>query len=349
MTTKTYTIAELAKVVGGTLRGDGSATITGVADLREAAGNEAAWVSRESFVDAAQTSRAGVVLAPKGFADTPMPAILCDKIEPAVAALLGAFARPVSRPAPGIHKSAVIDATASIGESPSIGAHVVIEAGVRIGARCVLHGGVFIGRDSILGDDCEIWPNAVIRDGCRVGSRVSIHSCAVIGGDGFGYFFDGKQHVKVPHVGGVILEDDVEIGACTCVDRAKFGNTVVGQGTKIDNQVQIAHNCRVGRYNVFAGQSGISGSVRTGDYCVFGARIVSYDNLSIGNQVQLGAMSVVTKDLPDGLVASGFPAQDLKDDFRERAAVRRLPEYYAKIKELIQRVERLESSAHHSS
>jgi UDP-3-O-[3-hydroxymyristoyl] glucosamine N-acyltransferase len=170
----------------------------------------------------------------------------------------------------------------------------------------------------------------------------------VIGGDGFGYYFNGGSHKRFPHVGGVIIEDDVEIGACTCVDRAKFGNTVIGRGTKIDNQVQVAHNCRLGRHNVLAGQAGLCGSVRTGDYCVLGARAVSFDNLAIGNGVQLAGMSVVTKDLPDGLKAGGFPAQDLQAELRERATMRRLPALHDKIKDLLERVQRLEAAAQRS-
>ncbi len=345
----THTVSKLAEMVGGKLRGDGSAQIAGVADIREASDNEAAWVSRESFAEAVQSSRAGVVLVPKDFPATPMPAILCENIESSVTALLGAFARPVSKPDRGIHPSAIVHASSKIGECPSIGPHVVIDAEARIGARCILHAGVFIGRATVLGDDCEIWPNTVIRDGCTLGSRVIIHSCTVIGGDGFGFYFDGNRHVKIPHIGGVIIEDDVEIGSCSCVDRSKFGNTIIGRGTKIDNHVQVAHNCRLGQHNILAGYTGLSGSVRTGDYCVMGARVTFYDNLSIGSQVQLAGMSVVTKDLPDGLKASGFPAQDLKEDFRERAAVRRLPAYFDKVKELVERVERLEASAHHNA
>ena len=342
----THTISKLAEMVGGQLRGEGSAQIHGVADVREAGKDQAAWVSRESFAEAAQSSRAGVILVPKGFPATPMPAILCEKIEPSIAALLAAFARPLSRPDPGVHASATIHASSKIGEHPSLGPHVVIDAEAKIGARCILHAGVFIGRGAILGDDCEIWPNTVIRDGCTLGSRVIIHSCTVIGGDGFGFYFDGMQHVKIPHIGGVIIEDDVEIGSCTCVDRSKFGNTVIGRGTKIDNHVQVAHNCRLGQHNILAGFTGLSGSVRTGDYCVMGARVTFYDNLNIGNHVQLGGMSVVTKDLPGGMKASGFPAQDMKEDFRERAAVRRLQAHCDKVKELVERVERLETSAH---
>lgn len=349
MSEKTYTVSELAQIVGGTLRGNGSATICGVADLREATPQQAAWVSRESFHEAVALSRAGVVLVPANFGPTPMPAVLCPKIDDAVAKLLGAFAIPDSRPAVGVHPTAVVDPTASLGADCAIGPNVVIEKEVVIGATTVIHAGVYIGFGSTIGDECEIWPNAVIRHQCILGRRVRVHSCAVIGKEGFGFYYNGEKHVRVPHIGGVILEDDVEIGACSCVDRAKFGHTVVGRGTKIDNQVQVAHNCRLGAYNVLAGQTGLSGSVRTGDFCIMGARVASFDNLTIGHGVQLGGISVVTKDLPDGMKASGFPAQDLKKELREKAALRRLPALDEKIKELIHRVERLEASAHHTA
>lgn len=345
---RSFTLAELATRVGGSLRGDGSARITGVADVREAGPTQAAWISNESFADAAMTSSAGVLLVPDKFGATKSPAILCDNIQKAVAALLEAFSTGGSGPAPGTHPSAIIHPSAKIGGGPAIGPHVVIEENVRIGERVRLHAGVYIGRGTVLGDDCEIWPNAVIRDGCTLGSRVILHPCAVIGADGFGYHFEDGRHMKIPHIGGVVLEDDVEIGACTCVDRAKFGNTIVGKGTKIDNQVQVAHNCRLGAHNILAGQTGLSGSVRTGDYCVMGARVASFDNLTIGNNVQLGGLSIVTKDLPDGLKASGHPAQDLRDELREKAAVRRLPQFAETIKDLIKRVERLESATHHN-
>lgn len=340
-----YSISELCSMIGGVLRGDGSGKITGAADIREAGPNEAAWVSRDSFVEAAKTSRAGVVLVPKDFPPTPMPAILCEKIEPAIARLLQAFAKPASRPAPGIHPTAIIDPTATVGDSPSIGPYVVVEAGVKIGVRAKIYAGAFVGRDCLLGDDCQVWPNAVIMSGCVLGSRVTIHPGAVIGRPGFGFYFDGQNHIPVPHdAGGVILEDDVEIGACSCVDRAKVGNTVIARGTKIDNLVQVAHNCRIGKHNILAGQTGISGSVRSGDYCIFGARVGVFDNIAIGNNVRIGGISVLTKDLPDNMQAGGFPAQDLRTELREKAAVRRLPALYERIKELTERIERLENS-----
>jgi UDP-3-O-[3-hydroxymyristoyl] glucosamine N-acyltransferase len=344
---RTYTVGQLADVVGGTVRGDPNGVIRGVADVSEAGSDQATWVSREGYAEKLAGSRAGVVLVPADFSDTPMPAILCAKIEPSVAKLLGAFATPISKPDPGIHPTAVVHASARIGPSPAIGPHVVIDADVRIGASCVIHAGVFIGRGTAIGDNCLLWPNVVIRDGCAVGHRVIIHPNSVIGADGFGYYFDGGRHNKVPHIGGVILEDDVEIGACTCVDRSKFGYTVVGAGTKIDNQVQVAHNVRIGRHCVLAGQTGIAGSSRIGDYCVLGGRAGVLDNVTVGDRATIAAIATADKDVPAGMTVSGFPARDHREELRERALVRRLPKLAEQLKDLIHRVEQLEASTHH--
>lgn len=344
---RTYTVGQLAEIVGGKVRGDAAVAICGVADVSKAGPTDATWINREKYAEKLKSSRAGAVLIPTDFGETPMPAILCDKIEPSVAKLLRAFASPVSRPDAGIHPSAFVHPSARIGANPSIGPYVVIDADVRVGASCVIHAGTFIGRGTTIGDDCLLWPNVVIRDGCRLGHRVMIHPSAVIGSDGFGYYFDEGRHNKIPHIGGVILEDDVEIGACTCVDRSKFGNTVVGVGTKIDNQVQVAHNVHIGRHCVLAGQSGLAGSVRTGDYCVFGARACSLDNVAIGDRVTVAGLAVADKDIPDGLMVSGFPARDHREELRERALVRRLPKLVEQLKEIIQRVEQLEASTHH--
>jgi len=241
-----FTTSELATIVGGTLDGDGNVRVIGVADVGEAQPNEASFVTNPKYADKVASSRAGVLLVPVDFGRTPMPAIRCQGLERAVASLLGAFAPPVVKPASGIHPTASVHRTATIGPDSAIGPFVQIEADVRIGASVVIHAGCYIGRGTSLGDRCFLWPNVVVRDGCRIGNRVMIHSCSVIGADGFGYYFEEGRHHKVPHIGGVIIEDDVEIGACSCVDRAKFGFTVIGRGTKIDNQVQVAHNVRLG-------------------------------------------------------------------------------------------------------
>lgn len=340
-----YTVRELADAIGGVLQGDGDSLISGVADLSEAESHQASWVSNPKYAAQLAQSRAGLVLVPSDFGPTPMPALLCERVDRSVARLLSLFAPPVSRPEPGIHATAVVHDTADIGADTAIGPHAVIDAQSVIGAGCVIHSGVFIGRDTRIGAECVIWPNVVIRDGCVIGNRVTIHSNAVIGADGLGFYFDEGRHVKVPHIGGVLIEDDVEIGACTCIDRAKFGFTRVGRGTKIDNLVQLAHNVRVGEHCMLAGQVGISGSVRIGNRCVFGGKAAAADNLTIGDGARLaGGLAVATKDIPAGSTVSGFPARDHRQGMREQALVHRLPSLLKQLTDLTARVERLEAA-----
>ena len=345
----TYTLAALADLIGGTVRGDAKVVITGVSDVSEAGPHDATWIAHSSYASKLGASRAGAVLISVDFGPTPMPALLCDRMDRSVAKLLGAFAGPTSLPEPGIHPTALVHETAQIGPDAAIGPNVVLEAGVRIGASAVIHSGVFVGRGTTLGDGCVLWPHVVIREGCVVGHRVTIHPNTVIGADGLGYYWDEGEHRKVPHIGGVILGDDVEIGACTCIDRSKFGNTVVGRGTKIDNLVQIAHNVRIGEHCVLASQVGISGSVRIGNGCIFGGRSGAADNLTIGNGVRLaGGLAVATHDIPEGMAVSGFPAQEHRKELREQASLRRLPALARQLKDLLARVERLESTANHN-
>ena len=274
-----YTTEELAQRVEGKLRGAGDVIIRGVAEVSEATPAQATWVSNPKYAGLLPTSKAGVVLVPQDFGATPMPAILCPHVARSVALLLAAFAPEVPRPAPGVHPSAVVDERAQLGPNAAVGPGAVIEADVKLGANCAIHAGVYIGRGTVLGDDCVIWPNAVIRDGCRLGHRVVVHPNAVIGADGLGFYFHEGRHCKIPHTGGVILGDDVEVGACACIDRSKFGNTVIGAGTKIDNLVQLAHNVRVGNHCVFAALVGVGGSTQVGDYCLFGGQAAVIDNV----------------------------------------------------------------------
>jgi UDP-3-O-[3-hydroxymyristoyl] glucosamine N-acyltransferase len=344
------TVVQLAEIVGGTVRGDGNVKITGVSDVVEATPEMATWITSKKFVDALTKSRAGAVLVPADFGPTPMPAILCERVDRSVAKLLGAFAPPIPQPAPGIHPSAVVDETAQIGEGAAIGPCAVLSAGVTIGPSTQIHAGVYVGDSTSVGRDCVFWPNVVIREGCIIEDRVTIHSNAVIGADGLGYYFDEGRHNKVPHIGGVHLESDVEIGACSCVDRAKFGHTVVGRGTKIDNLVQLAHNVRIGEHGVLAAQCGISGSVRIGDYCVLGGRAGAVDNVFIGDRARLaGGIAIATKDVPPGSTVSGFPAQDHAQELREHASLRRLPALIAQVKKLAARIEQLELSKNDQS
>lgn len=338
---------EIARAVGGAATGSSNVRITGVADLSEATPTDAAWVSHPRYADKLASSRAGVVLVPNDFGTAPMPIIRCEKIDRSVAQLLALFAPAPPGPVVGIHPTAVIDPAAVIEAHCAIGPHVVVDAQACIGAGSILHAGAYVGARSTLGRHCVLWPNVTVSHDCFLGDRVVIHAGSVIGGDGFGYYFDAGTHHKVPHIGSVRIEDDVEIGACSCVDRSKFGFTVVGRGTKIDNLVQIAHNVRLGEHCVIAGHTGIGGSVRTGDYCVFAGCSGAFDNLSIGSRATIAGGSMTAKDVPDGLTVSGLPAQDHRKELRVHAALRRLPDLVEQVKQLRARVQQLENAAHH--
>ncbi len=342
-----YTLAEIAERVDGVVCGDAAKRVSGVADLLEAGRTDIAWVSKPEYAKRIAETHAGAVLIPANFGPTPVPAIECRQLDRSIALLLQMFAPPVSAPPIGVHSSAVIDASAKLGDRVTIGPFVQIQADARIGDGTILHSGVFVGRGTTVGRECVLWPHVVIRDGCVVGDRVVLHSNAVVGADGFGFYFDQGRHNKVPHIGGVVIEDDVEVGACSCIDRAKFGFTVVGRGTKIDNLCQIGHNVRVGEHCVLAGQSGYGGSVRIGDHCVFAGRAGIVDNVTLGRGARVSVASIVYGDVPPGATVSGYPAHEHQRFLREQALVRRLPELAKELRDLRARVKHLEAAADH--
>lgn len=345
-----YTIGELAGIVGGTVRGDEKVTVTGVAVMSQADAAQVSWVSNPKFASKVAACRAAALLVPADFGETPMPAILCERINRSVALLLSAFRPSSNRSEEGVHPTAVVHGSARIAEGVTLGAHVVIEAGAQVGRQTVLHAGVFIGHDTVVGEGCEFWPGVVIRERCRVGDRVLIHPNAVIGGDGLGFYFDEGRHHKWPHIGGVRIEDDVEIGSCTCIDRAKLGDTVVGQGTKIDNFVHLAHNVQVGENCMILASAIVAGSTRIGNCVTIGGLVGIIDNVSIGDGARCAAgLTFVTKNIPAGATVSGYPAQGHREELRVQASLRRAPAIADKLKELIARVNRLESSTHDKS
>lgn len=344
---KSFPLAEIAKWVSGSVRGDGSLRINGVGGVQEAESGQITWLAHEKYTAQLRNSRAGAVLVPEHFGETPMPAILVRDPAAAILTVLEHFAPAIPRPAPGVHPAAQVAATAKIGRNVAIGAQVVIGEGAQIGDHCIVHAGVFIGAESVLGQSCELWPNVVVRERCALGNRVTIHPNTTIGADGFGYQFLNGRHTKIPQIGTVRIEDDVEVGANCCIDRAKCGTTVIGRGTKIDNLVQVAHNVQIGPDCLIVAQTGIAGSARLGRLVVLGGQVGIRDHVTLNDGVQAAACCCVSKDIPAGTTIIGIPAVAQEEWIRERAKVRRLPRMAEQLADLVKRVERLEASADH--
>jgi UDP-3-O-[3-hydroxymyristoyl] glucosamine N-acyltransferase len=255
-----------------------------------------------------------------------------------------AILSPPSRPAPGISSLASIDPSAELGAGVSVGAFVVLGPRVRVGARTAIHPHVVVGRDSVIGEDCTIHAQVSIRDEVVIGNHVTIQDAAVIGSDGFGFAErDDGTHLKIPQVGRVVIEDDVEIGAQSAVDRPAVGETRIGRGTKIDNLVQVAHGVKIGRNVLLAAQVGISGSTVLDDAVVMGGQSGAAGHLRLGRGVHVSAKSAVTKDIADGVHIAGIPAGDVHDWRESTVLVRKLPELRKAVSDLERRLAELET------
>lgn len=344
---KTYTLAEIAKWVGGAVRGDASLRMGGIAGVVEAGPDQITWLSHEKYARNLAQSKAGAVVVPEDYGPTPMPAVLVRNPSVAIITILEKFAPPVPRPPVGVHPTAVVAEDVAVGKGVAIGPCVVVGRGARLGDGTVLHANVFVGEDATVGDGCEFWPGVVVRERCVVGNRVVIHPNTTIGADGFGYQFMDGRHVKIPQIGTVTIEDDVEIGANCAVDRAKFGTTLIGRGTKIDNLVQVAHNVQIGPGCVIVAQAGIAGSTRLGRGVVLGGKVGVRDHVTLNDGVQAAACCCISKDVPAGTTVIGSPAAPHEIWAREQAKIRRLPSLFEQVEALAKRIEQLESSADH--
>ena len=270
--------------------------------------------------------------------------IMVPDADLAVAEILGKLAPAAPFPPVGVHATAIIADTVTLGTDVRIGPYCVVQAGASIGDHTVLMAQSFVGREARIGQECVIWPQVVVRDGCRIGNRVILHSGCVIGADGFGYRFAESRHMKIPQIGGVIIEDDCELGANTTVDRGKFSNTIIGQGSKLDNLVQVGHNVRLGKHTILVAHVAVGGSVQAGDYLVVGGGSVVADHLRIGDGAQVAGFSAATSDMAAGDRVVGAPARAGKQYFSELRALHKLPALVRKIQQLEQRITELESS-----
>jgi len=338
----TFTAAQIAEKLRGQVFGDGSVALTGFASADCAKAGDLTFAEKETYFATAEQSQATAILVSGNIISAMKTVIRVPDTRAAVAKLLPLFFPPDEH-SPGIHPSANIAASAQIDSTAHIGPHCVIGARVKIGARSVLLGGNHIGRDCQLGEDVCLFPNVVIYAKCQLGNRVAIHAGTVIGSDGYGYVLDEGRHRKMLQVGNVIIHDDVEIGANTAIDRGALGATVIGQGTKIDNLVHIAHNVVIGRNCLVMGQVGFAGSTKLGDYCVIASQSGIAGHLKIGNQAMIGAKSGVMRDIPDKGVVLGIPAMPDKQTKRQMIALQQLPELIRRTRELEKQVAELQA------
>jgi UDP-3-O-[3-hydroxymyristoyl] glucosamine N-acyltransferase len=331
------TLRQLAELIHGQLCGDGTLEIHAARALHEAGPGDVTFIESDRHAPLLKNCRAAAVVVPKDLAVGGLNVIrIADPLTAFITIVRHLHGARTETVAHGIDPRAAVHPTARIGPDASIFPFAAVGEGSVLGARCRIHSGAFVGRDCRLGDDVTLYPNAVLYDGTVLGHRVIIHANAVIGADGFGYRLQNGRHAKVPQLGHVEIGDDVEIGACTTIDRGTFQATRIGEGTKIDNLVQVAHNCQIGRHNLFVSQVGIAGSSSSGDYVVVAGQVGICDHVHIGSRVVIGAKAGVTKDVADGERLLGAPATPEREQKRILMSLEKLPEMRRDIRKIKQ-------------
>jgi UDP-3-O-[3-hydroxymyristoyl] glucosamine N-acyltransferase len=333
-------LRELAARLGCELRGDGDVEIRGVAGLDDAGPGDLSFLANPRYLGKLETTRAAAVVLPAAHASD-RPALVSDNPYLAFARAV-ALVRPLPAPAPGVDASARVHASAVLGDGVHVGALAVVGARARVGARSVLHPHVVLYEGAEIGEDCVLHSGVHVRERCRLGCRVVVQNGAVIGGDGFGFARDaqGRYH-KFPQVGIVVVEDDVEIGALSAIDRAALGETRIGRGTKLDNLVQVGHSVTIGEDSVLAGQVGIAGSTRLGKRVTLAGQVGVAGHLEIGDGVTVTAQTGIPGSVEPGALVSGSPAIENRAWLKSTAVFAKLPELQRRLRELERRVESL--------
>lgn len=329
------TLAQLAARIGGRVIGNGDVPISRIAAVDEAHADALTFATTEAYVQSALRSKAAAVLLDETLvpqsADKPLLAV--PNARAALAQLLAALDRPRKR-GPFRHATAVVDETATVAEDAYLGAHAVIGARSVIGKGTTIEANAYVGDDVRIGEGVLLYPHAKIMDGTVIGDRSIVHPGATVGSDGFGFVFIENHFERIPQIGNVVVGNDVEIGANTCIDRAQTGTTSIGDGTKIDNLVQIGHNCRVGKHSAMAAQVGLAGSTNVGDYVMVGGQVGFIGHITVGSRVKIGGGSVVWHDIPDDAFISGRPARPHREELKRQVLFQNLPKLLARVEAL---------------
>ncbi|MHC5067124.1 MAG: UDP-3-O-(3-hydroxymyristoyl)glucosamine N-acyltransferase [Planctomycetota bacterium] len=343
MTLLDVTAGSIAALLDGEVIGDGSVAITGISSLTEAQPGDISFLANPKYAPFLAETNASAVIVGRAEDCPGLTQIVVANPDHAFARVVETYGPKPSRLPTGVHPSAVIGDGVTLGEDVAIGAYAVIADGATVAAGSRIYPHAFIGEGAAIGAECTIYPHATIRERCQLGDRVIIHSGAVIGSDGFGYASVEGVHHKIPQVGIVVIGDDVEIGANTSIDRARFGQTVIGTGTKVDNLVQIAHNVHIGAHCIVVSQVGVAGSTTIGNHVTLAGQSGVAGHLTIGDQVIVAGQSGVTKNVPAKAVVQGNPAMELRRNQAKDVAIRRLPQTMATVKQLEARISELEA------
>ena len=327
------TLGELAERVGGRVVGDPSVAVARVAAVDEAGSDTLTFATEERYLAAALSGRAAAVLVDASIPlpdSSAKPLIVVENARRALARLLQALrtARPRG---PFRHPTAVVEADASVAADAHVAAFAYVGRGATVGAGCAIGEGAFVGEGAAIGDQSWLHPHARVMERCVIGARVVLHAGCTIGSEGFGWAFVDGRLERIPQIGNVVVGDDVEIGANACVDRAQTGSTEIGTGTKIDNLVQIGHNCRIGKHCAIAALTGLAGSTTVGDYVKIAGQVGTRGHMTIGSRSTVAGQSGVWGDVDEGATVSGNPARDHREDLRREVMVRKLPKLVARV------------------
>lgn len=334
-------LKDLAEIVGGNVVGDNDMMIIGVGSAQDASLGTITFAESVELHKTAEKTEAAAIIVPKTITKSKKNLLQVDNPRLAYAIIAREFMiRPLQTGL--IHPMSVIDSDAQIGKEVSIHPQAIIDAGAQIGARTIIGPGTYIGKDVKIGADCEIHANVVIEYQTEIGDRVIVQAGAVLGSDGYGYVTTEAGHTKIPQLGKLIVEDDVEIGANVTIDRGAIGSTKIGRGSKLDNLIHLGHNVTTGPECLLIAQSGVAGSTKMGKRVTLAGQSGVYGHVRIGDNVILAARGVITNDVKDGAFLSGAPAQDHHKDYRIKAAIRKLPKLLKQVRELTKKLSKIE-------